>query len=168
MHSIKNIGTTKPLILIPLKSLTFKSGGSCDISWKLCAHDKINKDILSLKWWEYTQVTVRFQVDWWLLNAIDRWMAIAICKTPLWSTERASSSEEYNISHLSKVVFFCGNFECTSKGYIRESNFSHFAGEIERVIFKSLLRLWQFWMHQGVCREGNFSNKTSTMNLADK
>ena len=50
-------------------------------------------------------------------------MATAICKTPLRSTERASSGP--------KSAGFCGSFGCTSKGYgERETSLTPFQGSL--------------------------------------
>ena len=60
-----------------------------------------------------------FQIYCW--NAIDRWMAAAICKTPLRSTERASSGEEQNFSSLFKYLHTCCHFVTIRPNYLKET-----------------------------------------------
>ena len=81
-----------------------------------------------LRLWKCSPVHAIVYIDCW--NAINRWMATAIGRTPL------------TLLTCQKVVVFFGTFVCTSKGYVeRETSLSLIT--CQKVVF-----FWQFCLHQ--------------------
>ena len=75
---------------------------------------------------------------YWLLNAIDRWMATAICKTPLWNRERNHHLvRNVTLNFLSLVQYVA---VCHHQTYLLWQKLCS--------PLKSGGFLWHFWVHQ--------------------